>query len=135
MEQSRALQDKACVDLRQTASIAWNDVNNLRSKLRALESHRDGSRLVVQAYDDQFDIGRRTLLDTLDARNEAFQAERALVQGHSELRKAYYRTLHAMGSLVETLGVGRDGLPAIRDFDEDAERPASIACQIAANRP
>ena len=128
LSQSEDLLDKACVDLRQSASIAWNNVNTLKAKLSALEVHRAGATDVADAYEKQFYIGRRTLLDVLDAKNEAFQAERAHAQARHELTKAYYRTLHAMGILLDVLGQSREGMPAISDFDDDAVPPASIDC-------
>jgi adhesin transport system outer membrane protein len=67
------------------------------------------------------------LLDVLDAENEAFQAERSYAQAQHELTKAYYRTLRAMGILLDVLGQSREGMPAISAFDDDAQ-PASIDC-------
>lgn len=126
--QSEELLAKACVDLRQTASIAWNDIANLKAKLAALEAHRVGSASVAAAYEQQFYIGRRTLLDVLDAKNEAFQAERSSAQARHELNKAYYRTLHAMGILLDVMGQSRAGMPAISEFDDDAQPPEAIDC-------
>jgi adhesin transport system outer membrane protein len=126
--QTQDLLQKACVDLRQTASIAWNDVNNLRQRLVALEAHRSSSANVAATYEQQFYIGRRTLLDVLDAKNEAFQAERSHAAARHELNKAYYRTLYAMGTLLDVVGQTRRGLPAVGDFDNNAERPAMINC-------
>lgn len=131
LSQSQELLNKACVDLRQTASIAWNNVMNLRAKLGALEAHRTGSANVAAAYEQQFYIGRRTLLDVLDAKNEAFQAERSYAQAQHELNKAYYRTLYSMGTLLDVIGQSRGGLPAISDFDDGARRPAAIECSGA----
>lgn len=126
--QSKELLNKACVDLRQTASIAWNNVANLKAKLSALDAHRVGAANVATAYEQQFYIGRRTLLDVLDAKNEAFQSERSYAQARHELTKANYRTLYSMGTLLDAVGQSRDGLPVISDFDDNAERPAAIDC-------
>lgn len=104
INQAEDLRDKACVDIRQTASIAHSDIGNLQIKLDALQKHRDGSRQVVTAYREQFDIGRRSLLDVLDSENEAFQAERAYVHGQHDLILANVRTLHSMGQLLGALG-------------------------------
>ncbi|WP_165357466.1 TolC family outer membrane protein [Sphingosinicella sp. CPCC 101087] len=125
--QSEDLLQKACVDLRQNASIAWNNVVSLRARLEALDAHRMRSANVATAYEQQFYIGRRTLLDVLDAKNEAFQSERSYAQAQHELTKAYYRTLRAMGILLDVLGQSREGMPAISAFDDDAQ-PASIDC-------
>lgn len=120
INQAEDLRDKACVDLRQTASIAHSDIANLNIKQSALKSHRDGSVKVVGAYREQFDIGRRSLLDVLDSENEAFQAERALVHGHYDLISANARTLQSMGKLLTTLSVSAEKIPTLSDINADS---------------
>lgn len=133
--QTEDLRLKACVDLRQTASIAWNDYYNLREKLASLKSHRDGSAKVVAAYRDQFDIGRRSLLDVLDSENEAFQAERAYAHGQFDRQTAYYRALTAMGQLLPALGVARDGLPKADELGgKELGEAAQQVCSSAAHQ-
>lgn len=101
--QAQSLRDKACVDLRQTATIAWSELGNLKQKLVLLAEHRDSSASVVEAYRQQYDIGRRSLLDVLDSENEAFQAERNHVQGRYDLLLTRLQVLNSMGELLDTL--------------------------------
>jgi len=126
---ARALRDKACVDLRQTASIAFNDVNTLRTQLTALRIHRDNANSVAVAYQDQFGIGQRGLLDVLDAQNESFQARRAVVHAEHDLLIAQLSTLAAMGNLLTTLGVTRSDMPSLSDLNaRPVEVDPSNAC-------
>lgn len=120
INQAEGLRDKACVDLRQTASIAHSDIANLEIKQSALQSHRDGSAKVVTAYREQFDIGRRSLLDVLDSENESFQAERAYAHGRYDLISANARTLQSMGKLLNTLAVSADEIPSLSDINADS---------------
>ena len=120
INQAEDLRDKACVDLRQTASIAHSDIGNLKIKQDALKSHRDGSVRVVSAYREQFDIGRRSLLDVLDSENEAFQAERAYAHGHYDLIAANARTLQSMGQLLNTLSVSAEKIPTLSEINADS---------------
>lgn len=120
VNQAEDLRDKACIDLRQTASIAHSDIGNLKIKQSALQSHRDGSAKVVNAYREQFDIGRRSLLDVLDSENEAFQAERAYAHGQYDLIAANARTLQSMGKLLNTLAVSADEIPSLSDINVDS---------------
>ena len=46
------LKNKACVDIRQTSTVAYNNVNNYSSQLQWLQRHRDESASVVKAYND-----------------------------------------------------------------------------------
>ncbi|TBV01205.1 agglutination protein [Pseudomonas dryadis] len=123
--QAESLRDKACVDLRQTATIAHGDVLNLEQKRTSLAAHREGAANVVVAYREQFDIGRRSLLDVLDSENEAFQAERAYVDGEYDLQIARLRTLHSMGRLLQTLAVAREAIPTLDDINASPVATAS----------
>lgn len=118
--QAEDLKNKTCVDIRQTASIAHNNVTNYTNQLEWLKRHRDESVAVVQAYHDQFDIGRRTLLDVLDSQNEAFQANRSYTSAEYDLKIAKLQTIYSMGGqILPVLGLQRDNLP---NPDEVADR-------------
>lgn len=129
INQAEDLRDKACVDIRQTASIAHSDIGNLNVKQDSLRKHRDGARQVVQAYREQFDIGRRSLLDVLDSENEAFQAERSYAHGQYDLTLANARTLESMGELLSSLGAVKQNLSMLDDGNRAAhESYASSYC-------
>lgn len=123
LNQAQSLRDKACVDLRQTSTIAWNDVINLQEKLNALRIHRDESAGVVIAYRDQFDIGRRSLLDVLDSENESFQAERAFTAGEYDLMVAKLQTLNGMGALMQTLGAPDQSVDSLSTISSEYVSP------------
>ncbi len=133
INQAESLRDKACVDLRQTATIAYGDVLNLSSRLPSLDSHRSASSAVLVAYREQFDIGRRSLLDVLDSENEAFQAERAYTNGQYDLQIARLYTLHSMGELLNTLSLSSDAIPPLEDLRATpAHDSASRYCEVVA---
>ena len=83
-----------------------------------LQRHRDESAAVVKAYNDQFDIGRRSLLDVLDSENEAFQSNRTYANAQYDLKIAKLQTLYSTGQLLPTLGVQRDNLPAVSEISK-----------------
>lgn len=113
IHQAESLHHKTCVDLRQTATIAHSEVLNIGRRLGSLIEHRDASAEVVVAYRQQFNIGRRSLLDVLDSENEAFQAERAYVDGTYDLQLARLQTLASMGQLLDTLSVSSENIPTL----------------------
>lgn len=133
ISQAESLRDKTCVDLRQTATIAFGDVLNLQGRLASLEQHRTASAAVLVAYREQFDIGRRSLLDVLDSENEAFQAERAYTNGQYDLQIARLYTLHSMGELMNTLSLSSDTIPPLEDLRATpAHDAASRYCEVVA---
>lgn len=125
----RDLRDKACIDMRQTLQIAYNDVQKLDQQLPILNQHRLSSNRVRAAYKGQFGISERTLLDVLDAQNEYFQASRAYTNAVYDRGTAIARTLTAMGQLLPTLEVVSDDLPTLNELGaEPMTVDAESAC-------
>ena len=116
---AKDLRDKACIDMRQTVQIAYNDIINITAQLPSLNAHRLSSDRVKSAYMDQFTIGERSLLDLLDSENEYYESSRAYLEAQYTLEKARVRLLAASGNLAQTLGITKDGVPDILDMAEE----------------
>jgi outer membrane protein, adhesin transport system len=135
-----ALKDKAAVDLRQTLTIAFNDKQMIAEQVRYLNQHRKNLDQVRVAYREQFNIGKRTLLDLLDTENEYYQAQRAYYNGFFDLTVANARTLASMGRLLNTIGVVRGEMPSLKDIDVpmpkigEGDVPASEAPSLESAR-
>ena len=76
-----------------------------RERIPVLESHVDSSERALEAYAQQFILGRRTLLDVLNVENEAFGAKASLLNEQINELLSQYRILTALGRLLDTLGV------------------------------
>lgn len=111
------VKDKAATDLRQTVSIAYNDRVKVAEQVRYLDQHRKNLDRVRAAYREQFNIGKRTLLDLLDTENEYYQAQRAYFNGFFDLTVANARTLAGMGKLMSTMGIVRGEMPSLKDIN------------------
>ena len=101
------LREKACRDMRQTLSIAYNETRRLNEQLPFIISQVSLVEKTRAAYRDQFNIGQRTLLDLLNTQNEYFDARRTQVNADADLSIAYLRSYAGMGRLLETLGLKR----------------------------
>lgn len=99
--------EKACRDMRQTLSIAYNETLRLNDQLSFIGLQVNLVEKTRAAYRDQFNIGQRTLLDLLNTQNEFFDARRAQVNADIDLSIAYLRSYAGMGSLLEQLGLKR----------------------------
>jgi adhesin transport system outer membrane protein len=73
-------------------------VDQLKAAVEDLKSTRS-------AYQQQFDIGQRTLLDLLDAENELFTARGQLVSADINQLVSGYRLLASTGSLLKTMQI------------------------------
>ena len=57
------------------------------------------------AYEEQFILGQRSLLDVLDAENELFNSSSQAVTARSNAIIAAYRMKALAGDLIESLGI------------------------------
>lgn len=109
-------------EIRQTLKVSYNDLFMLQDQMPFLTEHVKASNEVRKAYDQQFRIGRRTLLDLLDSENEYYQASRALHNAEFNISIAHVRVLASMGELTRAFGVKRDDVPSLEDLDVDPSR-------------
>ncbi len=81
-----------------------------RERIPILESHVESSERALDAYSQQFILGRRTLLDVLNVENEVFGAKASLLNGEINELLSQYQILTALGRLLDALGVNVDTL-------------------------
>ncbi|MDX1914994.1 MAG: TolC family outer membrane protein [Methylophilus sp.] len=129
LNRSNDLRDKACVDTRQLVNLAYNDIKQNTEQLKYRELHRTAIENAREAYQKQFDIGQRTLLDLLDSENEYFQAKRSYTNTEYDKQIAYARLFAAQGQLVNKIGSARQGLP---DLNREAYADAATICEATA---
>jgi adhesin transport system outer membrane protein len=134
LTQAENLRDKACVDVRQTVAIAFNDVHKLNEQLGYLDRNVVSIQKARDAYRQQFDIGQRSLLDLLNSENELYTAKRSYVLAEEDLATAIVRTYAGMGTLVASLGLkkpdAQDLAPEASGWGSDGD--ASSRCPLEA---
>lgn len=101
------VRDYTCRNVLQELSITWSNILRLRQQLPFLREHELSTAKVRQAYQQQFQIGERTLLDLLNTENELFDARRALVHAQYDLKKSEYQWLMQSGQVLTALGVAQ----------------------------
>lgn len=105
LNESKAIQQLAYRDVVEGTTLAWNARLFLHQQMQYLRQHVEASFETRNAYDDQFKIGQRTLIDVLDAENELFQARREFLTAEYDDLIAQYRLLNATGQLLDSLRV------------------------------
>ncbi|WP_137889350.1 TolC family outer membrane protein [Pseudomonas sp. 2FE] len=111
--QSKSYQANQALDIRNNAlrvlneelGLAWNALNNARAQLPIAQQYVDYSGNVRTAYQKQFSLGERTLLDLLDSENELFTAQRRLAEVKFTELFTQYRIKATMGELLKSQGV------------------------------
>ncbi|WP_130538111.1 TolC family protein [Thiomicrorhabdus indica] len=133
MNRSEYIRDKECVDMRQTLQISYNDVKKITEQLPILNQHRNSSDRVRVAFNDQFSINQRSLLDLLDTEIEFFQSSRAYANAHYDRNVSVAKTLAEMGKLLSTLQLSRGNMPNLSDLGaEKMDVTPEMMCPITA---
>lgn len=131
---ARDVRDYTCRNVLQELSIAWSNVLRLREQMPFLREHVLSTARVRQAYQQQFQIGQRTLLDLLNTENELFDARRALVNATYDLKKSEFQWLTQSGQVLSALGLSQ---PRAEDMPQEQSslilpEDALANCQNAA---
>jgi adhesin transport system outer membrane protein len=84
---------------------AWSRLQNQTALASELETQSRISDDLLLSYREQFNIGRRSLLDVLDAQNSRYNVQQQAETARLAKVYAQYRILAAENRLIECLGV------------------------------
>lgn len=79
---------------------AFNAFKTVRARLRSLEDTVKASSLALEGVENEANVGSRTVLDVLDARQELLQAQVDLTSARSDVVSTTFRLIAAMGQLT-----------------------------------
>ncbi|RLA79174.1 MAG: type I secretion protein TolC [Epsilonproteobacteria bacterium] len=137
--------------------LSWSAQTMIDRQLIELAHYKDFSAETLELYKEEYDIGRRTLLDLLSAQNDLINAKSQIIRANYDSLFAKYRILDSMGLLVAgILGndysymkkVGLSDLEATQNedtlpisYDEDSDNisnsedicPSSVGSDIVEN--
>ncbi|WEJ73466.1 TolC family outer membrane protein [Pseudomonas sp. PSE14] len=103
--QALDIRNNALRQLNEELGLSWNALENAREQLPIARQYVDYSTRVREAYQQQFTIGERTLLDLLDSENELFNASRRAVDLKYTELFTQYRIKATLGELLKSQGV------------------------------
>ena len=98
----------------------WTQIQSRVGRVSTREELVESTRKVREAYWEQFQIGKRSIIDLLNAENEIYAARLGAATEQAELTQARYRLLGATGQLLPRLGIAP--LPPVTSEQEMAER-------------
>lgn len=103
--QALDIRNNALRQLNEELGLAWNALENANAQMPIAQQYVDHSMRVRSAYQQQFSLGERTLLDLLDSENETFNAQRRLAEVKNIQVYTQYRIKATMGQLLKSQGV------------------------------
>lgn len=118
INEAKSIRDNTRREVDESLQLSWNAYKALDSQIAYLRQHMEASQETRDAYDKQFGLGKRTLLDLLDSENELFQARRTHVEARDKRLFAQYRILAGIGALMPSLKVGT---PTVEPLPEDLD--------------
>ena len=95
------IRNNALRELNENLALAWNAMDNARLQTPKARDYADYSARVREAYQQQFTLGQRTLLDLLDSENELFTANRRYTEVRYTEEFSMYRVIAATGALLQ----------------------------------
>jgi len=98
---------------------AWAAKEYLEEQMIYIDQHIQLTYDTLEGYRKQFNLGRRSLLDLLNTENEYISALLTRIETESELNTAQYRTLNAMGKLIEALEINIDYAVVEHDYSHE----------------
>jgi adhesin transport system outer membrane protein len=105
INQSMDIRNNALRVVNENLSLAWNAMENARLQTPKARDYADYTARVREAYQQQFSLGQRTLLDLLDSDNELFTANRRYTEVRYTEEFSMYRVMAAMGELLRKQNV------------------------------
>lgn len=103
--QAKDIRDNTYRQVVESMRLSWVAHQTIKNQLEFFKLHSAASIKTLAAYQLQFNIGQRTLLDLLDSANEMFIAKTAYVNAKYDEAFAAYRILASMGELNQSIGV------------------------------
>jgi adhesin transport system outer membrane protein len=95
-------------DVEEKVALALNAKATTEERLVYLQEHARLSVEVLDSYQQQLDLGRRTLLDVLNAENELFSSRSNFAAARYDDLFSQYQIEAAKGTLVKSLGIALD---------------------------
>ncbi|HEM0492365.1 TPA: TolC family outer membrane protein [Legionella pneumophila] len=105
VQEAYETKNRTLLELKETIRLAWNAYVASALRIQPLKQHVTASRKTRTAYQDEFKVGKRTLLDLLDSQNEYYESQIELASAENDEILSRYRILNGMGCLLKHLNL------------------------------
>ncbi len=89
-------------DLRESLKYSWHSYILNQKKMGYVKDHASFSKETLDSYKQEFSIGKRELINVLDAENEYYNARKEIISIQKDLLYAKYRMLDNMGLIADS---------------------------------
>lgn len=103
--EAQQFRDQTLREIQESVRLSWDRRDKQVELSGVLARQVEAGNRVVAAYDEQFQVGRRSLLDLLDAQNTRYNSQVLLETSRTSAVYSEYRIMASTGQLVATLGL------------------------------
>lgn len=101
--------------------LSWNSYVMIDLQLKDLRDYSDFSQKTLELFKEEYDLGRRSLLDLLFAQNDVINSRAQIINAEYDYLLAKYRILDAMGLLPLAIIGDTKGFSAKVNLYNDAQ--------------
>lgn len=105
LAESKETRSRIAREVENNVRQTWARMVASRERAAEFREQARANRNLVEAYFDQFNLDRRTLLDVLDAQNELFVSRSNIVNEETVEKFSAYNLLSLKGQLFPALGI------------------------------
>lgn len=105
IRKAQDVQENALMQLDESTKLAWAAYDLTGKQKAFLQKMVDAASATLGAYEKEYKIGKRTLLDLLNTENELYGARQSYITAEYDNIAAQYRVLNATGQLLDELRV------------------------------
>jgi adhesin transport system outer membrane protein len=105
VDEERMKLNQVSRDVDEAVRISWSRRIEQAIRLKELQQELATQNQVVTSYNEQFNIGQRSLLDLLDAQNSKFSLQIAVETAAAATLFAEYRIFAATGTLLQKMAI------------------------------
>ncbi|WP_169752765.1 TolC family protein [Campylobacter mucosalis] len=106
VSQEQQALDALTRELKESLKFSWQNYNLEQKKMAYLNEHVEYAKATLDSYQDEFRIGRRDLINLLDAETEYNTALKEILKTEIAIRYAQYRILDNMGLIADSFEPG-----------------------------
>lgn len=110
-------------DLSTQIGVLWSQRENRRSRTESLAQLTQGAEKVREAYWQQFQVGRRSIIDLLNAEAEAYQARVSAIIERQEFLQVRYRLIGTQARLLSWLQIPTAAPVPVPTSDQPPQMP------------
>lgn len=105
LNKAKDFRDRTYRSVEEGLRLSWSALDLTVQQKDFLADHVDSASDTVIAYEKQYKLGKRTLLDLLNTENELFEARKGYLDAKYDEQYAKYRVMNATGNLLTALRV------------------------------